>query len=74
MPMRIAKPILLVTTPLGVVIGIHEAYRLTGGLVILLLALIGVFGVAMASVVSVIRRESSAAAVAGRRDTEGVKS
>jgi hypothetical protein len=55
--MRIAKPILLVTTPLGVLIGLEEAWRLAGGLVILLAALIGVFGLAMAQVLRVIRQE-----------------
>ena len=32
--MKIAKPILLVTTPLGVVWGLVEAYRMAGGLVL----------------------------------------
>ena len=55
--MRIAKPILLVTTPLGVAIGLLEAYRLAGGMVILLAALLGVFGIAMTQVFRVIRQE-----------------
>lgn len=61
--MRIAKPILLVTTPLGVVIGLEEAYRLAGGLVVLLAALIGVFGIAMTQVYRVIRQERRDAGV-----------
>jgi uncharacterized membrane protein YqjE len=28
--MRIARPILLVTTPIGVIFGLREAYRLAG--------------------------------------------
>jgi hypothetical protein len=54
---RIGKPLLLVTTPLGVLIGLEEAYRLAGGLVVLLAALIGMFGIAILGVVRVVRRE-----------------
>jgi hypothetical protein len=57
--MRIAKPILLVTTPIGVVAGVYEGYRLAGGLVFLMVMLLGVAGVAAASVVRTIRRERS---------------
>lgn len=60
--MRIAKPILLVTTPLGLIDGVYECYKLAGGLVFIMLALIGGLGVAMATVVAAIRREESAAA------------
>ena len=56
--MRIAKPILLVTTPLGVAIGVYEAWELAGGLVVLLIMLIAMFGVAMLTVVSTVRREA----------------
>ena len=55
--MRIAKPLLLVTTPIGLVLGLYEGWRLAGGLVFLMAALMLVFGVAMASVVLTIRRE-----------------
>jgi hypothetical protein len=55
--MRIAKPLLLVTTPVGVVWGLYEGWRLAGGLVFLMAALIGLIGVAMGSVVLTIRRE-----------------
>jgi len=55
--MRIAKPMLLVTTPLGIVTGLLEAYRMVGGLAILMFAMMGLMGVAMASVVLTIRRE-----------------
>ncbi|MEP7313363.1 MAG: hypothetical protein ABI859_12325 [Pseudomonadota bacterium] len=56
--MRIAKPILLVSTPLGLCIGIYEAWELAGGLVVLLFMLIAMFGVAMLTVVSTVRREA----------------
>jgi hypothetical protein len=55
--MRIAKPILLVTTPIGLCLGLYEAYRLAGGLVLLMAAMIAVIGAATASVVRTIRRE-----------------
>ena len=59
--MKIAKPLLLVSTPLGVAWGLLEAYRLAGGLVILMAAMIGLLGVAAGTVVATIRRESAAA-------------
>lgn len=55
--MKIAKPLLLVSTPIGLALGLYEAHRLAGGLVFLMAALIAVIGVAMASVVLTIRRE-----------------
>ena len=58
--MRIAKPLLLVTTPLGVAGAIYEAYRLAGGLVFLMVALMSLVGVAIGSLVMTIRRESKA--------------
>ena len=46
--MRIARPILVVTTPVGVVFGLHEAWRLAGpgmtALMALMLAVVGGFG------------------------------
>ena len=60
--MRIAKPLLLVTTPLGVAGAIYEAYRLAGGLVFLMVALMGLIAVAMGSLVLTIRREAAAEA------------
>lgn len=55
--MKIAKPLLLVATPVGLAIGLYEAHRLAGGLVFIMAALITVIGVAMASVVLTVRRE-----------------
>jgi hypothetical protein len=57
--MRIAKPILLVSTPLGVAFGLLEAYRLAGGLVLLMAAMLGLLSVAAASVVRTVRREQA---------------
>ena len=64
--MRIAKPILMVTTPIGVLEGFYECYRLAGGLVFLMVAMVGVLGVALATVVATIRRESAAEAKEAR--------
>jgi hypothetical protein len=55
--MKIAKPLLLVTTPLGVAGGLFEAYRLAGGLVVLMLAMVGVLSAGFGTVVATIRRE-----------------
>ena len=57
--MKIAKPLLLVTTPVGLAVGIYEAWRLAGGLVFLAVALIGLFGAAMFGLVATIRREQA---------------
>ena len=40
--------------------GLFEAYRLAGGLVLLMAAMVATMGAAMASVVSTIRRERAA--------------
>lgn len=58
--MRIAKPLLLVTTPIGVVGAIYEAYRQAGGLVILLVALMSLIAVAFGTLIYTIRREAEA--------------
>jgi hypothetical protein len=58
--MRIAKPLLLVTTPVGVIWGLLEAYRLAGGLVILMAAMIGTLAAAAGTVVATVRRERAA--------------
>lgn len=55
--MRIAKPLLLVITPLGVLEGFYECYRLAGGLLFLMVAMVGVMVAAFATVVATIRRE-----------------
>ncbi len=58
--MRIAKPILLVSTPLGVGLGLVEGYRLAGGLVVLMAAMLALCSVAAVSVVRTVRREERA--------------
>lgn len=58
--MRIAKPLLLVSTPIGVAGGLYEAFRLAGGLAFIMLALVAVIGAAMAMLVMTIRRERRA--------------
>jgi len=55
--MKIAKPLLLVSTPLGMVTGLIEAYRLVGGLAILMFAMMAMLGIAAAGVVYTIRKE-----------------
>jgi hypothetical protein len=55
--MRIAKPLLLITTPIGVIGGLYEGWRLAGGLVFLMTAFVALISVAMWSVVRVVRRE-----------------
>ena len=65
--MKIGKPLLLVITPLGVAGGLYEAYRLAGGLVLLMAALVGMLCAAFAQVVYTIRQERRAA-----RDPAGV--
>lgn len=58
--MRIAKPLLLTTTPIGLIEGFYECYRLAGGLIFLMAAMVGVLVVAAATVVATIRREERA--------------
>jgi hypothetical protein len=65
--MRIAKPLLLVATPIGVADGLYECYKLAGGLLFLMVAMIGVMCVALASVVTTIRREEREAREAGAK-------
>jgi hypothetical protein len=62
--MRIAKPLLLITTPIGVVLGVKEAFRLTGGLAFLMIALLLMIGAAMAMLVHTIRKEEAQAQAA----------
>ncbi len=59
--MKIAKPLLMVTTPVGVAAGLYECVRLAGGLVIVMLAMVGVMLAALATVVATVRREARTA-------------
>ena len=59
--MRIARPILLVSTPIGVVFGLHEAWRLAGpGMALLMAAMLAVVGAFIWMTVRTIRRERDA--------------
>jgi predicted MFS family arabinose efflux permease len=55
--MRIAKPLLLITTPIGLAIGLYEGWRLAGGLVFIMAALMLVIGAAFGTVIYTIRKE-----------------
>ena len=55
--MRIGKPLLLISTPIGLAIGLYEGWRLAGGLVFLMAAFIGLLAFAFLTVVLTIRRE-----------------
>jgi len=67
--MRIAKPLLLVLTPIGVVVGLIHGYRVAGGLVVLMAGMLMIVGVAAVTVVMAIRRERrDAAARSSGRD------
>lgn len=57
--MRIAKPILLTTTPIGVAGGLYAAWRFSPGLAFLMAAMIGVMAAAIGSVVLTVRRENA---------------
>ena len=65
--MRIAKPLLMVTTPIGVLAGLYECVRLAGGLVIVMLAMLGVMFAALASVIATVRREARPAELRAAR-------
>nr|WP_298720009.1 hypothetical protein [uncultured Steroidobacter sp.] len=55
--MRIAKPILMVTTPVGLALGLYEGWRLAGGLVFVMAALMLVIAAAFGTVIWTIRKE-----------------
>ena len=55
--MRIARPLLLITTPLGLLDGFYECYKLAGGLLFLMGAMVGVVAVGFGTVIATIRRE-----------------
>jgi hypothetical protein len=69
--MRIAKPMLLITTPIGVGFGVYEAFRLAGGLAFLMIALVSLIGAAMATVVVTVRREQREELAARAASVEG---
>jgi hypothetical protein len=58
--MRIAKPLLLVLTPIGVAVGLVEGYQIAGGLVVLMAAMLLIVGIAVSTIVMTVRRERRA--------------
>ena len=60
--MKIAKPLLLIATPLGIVGGLREAWRFSPGLAFLMVALLAVIGAAFAMVGKTVRDEKRAEA------------
>ncbi|MET0291882.1 MAG: hypothetical protein ABW136_05900 [Steroidobacteraceae bacterium] len=62
--MKILRRALLVTTPLGVAIGLYEAWRLAGGLVVLMGAQMIVLSLVIWGLVRVVRREAAEQAAA----------
>jgi hypothetical protein len=68
--MRIAKPLLLITTPIGVIGAVYEAFRLAGGLAFLMVALLSFVSLAIGGLVLTIRKEQRAekAKAAGVRE------
>jgi hypothetical protein len=54
---RIAKPLLMISTPIGLIDGFYECYKLAGGLLFLMIAMVGVLVAALATVIDTIRRE-----------------
>ncbi len=57
--MKIAKPMLLILTPIGVAVGLYEAWRLAGGLAFLMGMMVLVIAFAMGTVIATIRREKA---------------
>ena len=57
--MRIAKPLLLIITPLGVAGGLYEAHRVGSGLLIMLIALFALLSFGLIYIVRTIRREQA---------------
>ena len=57
--MRILRRVLLFTTPLGVAIGLYEAWQLAGGLVVLMAAQMIVLSLIVGGLVRIVRRESA---------------
>ena len=55
--MKIGKPLLLITTPIGLAIGLYEGWKLAGGLVFVMATFIAFLGFAFLTVVLTIRRE-----------------
>jgi hypothetical protein len=57
--MKFSRWMLVVITPIGVAIGLHEAYRLAGGMVILMALQMAILTAVVVGLVRVVRRESA---------------
>lgn len=57
--MKFSRRMLVVMTPIGVAIGLHEAYRLAGGMVILMALQIAILTAVVVGLVRVVRREAA---------------
>jgi hypothetical protein len=55
--MRIGKPLILTITPIGVALGLYEAYRFGPGIFLLMIALLTFISLATLITVRTIRRE-----------------
>lgn len=56
--MRFSRRMLMVITPVGVAIGLYEAWQLAGGLVLLMAVQISVLAAVMVGLVRAVRRQS----------------
>jgi hypothetical protein len=65
--MKIAKPMLLVSTPVGMLWGLIEGWRMAGGLVFLMAFMMGVVGAGVAAVVRVVRAEQASVRPASQK-------
>ena len=66
--MRIAKPLLLVTTPVGVAGGLYTAYQFSPGLAFLMGGLMALVGCGVGTLVLMVREEQAAEAARARGD------
>jgi len=65
--MKFLRRVLLVTTPVGVAIGLYEAWRLAGGLVVLMATQLIVLGLIVGGLVRIARREQAEQALKEKR-------
>ncbi len=56
--LKFAKLFFIVTTPIGLAVGLWEGYRLAGGLVFLMAVQIGALGLIAWRLVAMVRREA----------------
>jgi hypothetical protein len=64
--MRIAKPLLLVSTPVGLAGGLYSAYQFSPGLAFLMGGLIALVGCGVGTLVLMVREEQAAEAARAR--------